>query len=154
MAGRVATCIQFQNSFKLGMDAYHGHAHLLAEVGFIWRMSKNRPYVTDGFRLGREKGPFESKLKSVKWPQFFFHQVLWPIQDIVPSCLDFWQVLHFLEFSLWRRTDKWPDVSQRANGVESHSKLAWVPHMSVSGCCKKLELFIIVQKNHQLRGVC
>ena len=38
MAEGVATCIWCQKSFKPGMDAYHGHAHLLAKC---WVHFKN-----------------------------------------------------------------------------------------------------------------
>lgn len=38
----VATSIRSQKSFKFGTGAYHGHAHMLAEVGVISRMLKNR----------------------------------------------------------------------------------------------------------------
>ena len=41
--------------------AYHGHAYLLAKVGFILRMFKNRLCPTEGVRIG-QKGPFESSL--------------------------------------------------------------------------------------------
>ena len=51
--GRVATCIRCQKLFKHGMDAYEGHAHLVAKVGIISRMSKNRPRWTK-YVLGQE----------------------------------------------------------------------------------------------------
>ena len=67
-------------------------------------------------------------LTSLKWPQFF-HGLVWPIQDTMPSCLDFQQVLHFLEFFRWKKTDKWSGVSQVACGVRNHSNLSLVPTM-------------------------
>jgi hypothetical protein len=47
MAGRDATCIRYQNSFKPDMDAYHGHAQLLEKIGVILCMYKNRPCSTE-----------------------------------------------------------------------------------------------------------
>ena len=41
--------------------AYHGQAYLLAEVGFILRMSKNKLCPTEGVWIG-QKGLFESSL--------------------------------------------------------------------------------------------
>ena len=74
----------------------------------------------------------------------FFHHLLWPIQGIMPSYLDFWQILQLLKFCRWKEANKWLDVSQRANGVKSRLNLAWMPH----NCCNKLESFIHSPENH------
>ena len=52
MGGRVATCIRCQKSYKPGMDDCHGHAHLLEKVGAILRISKSRPCLVKGVRVG------------------------------------------------------------------------------------------------------
>jgi len=58
MTGHVATCWQ---SFKIDMDAYNGHVRLLTKVWVISRMSKNRPCLTKGIRVG-EKAPSKNTL--------------------------------------------------------------------------------------------
>ena len=41
-------------SFKPSMDAYHAHAHLLAKIAVVLRMSKTGTCSTKGVRVGQK----------------------------------------------------------------------------------------------------
>ena len=155
MVGRVATCIRCQKSFKLDMDVYHGHAHLLKKVGVILRMSKTISCSMKSVRLP-EGSLWEHVVffTSLKWPQFF-HGLVWPIQDTMPSCLDFQQVLHFLEFFRWKKTDKWSGMSQVACGVRNHSNLSLVPTMGNAHLPAKVGVISKISKTRpcSMKGV-
>ena len=59
------------NSFKPGMDAYHGHARLLEKVGVISCMFKNRSCSTEGVRVEDRRVHMRACCfsKSLIWPE-------------------------------------------------------------------------------------
>ena len=60
--------------------------------------------------------------KFIPWPSM---RLIW---SIIPVVWVFWLVLHFLEFSRWKKADEWPDVSQLAS-VSGMNSYHWHVHL-------------------------
>ena len=75
------------------MDGYHGHAHLLEEVGNISKMYKTRPCSMEGVYVG-QKAPSESPLflDILEMAPNFFHGLVWQVQGTLATSFTFSKV--------------------------------------------------------------
>jgi hypothetical protein len=118
---------------------------LLAEVGVISCMSKNRPCSTKGVRV-RHKGPYESMFfRHRQMTPNFFSLTYMTNSRHHAKLFEFYINFAFSRVFSVKKADKWMTVSQVAYGVRNHSYLtclpsAWPPVLqkleSFEGCPK------------------
>ena len=94
-----------------------------------------RPCLMEGVRWG-QKAPCDSTLfldilETTKNNCMALYD---QIKALCQAVLVFGKILHLMEFSRSKKTNKWPDVSQVTYGLGDHSNLTWMPSMGTPTC--------------------
>ena len=146
LTGRDATCFCCWNTINFWIQCGSGHTNSLAKFVVIPNMSKNWPRSPEAVRVGAKAPSERSFFYILQMNPIFFHSVLPTWLGCMTSFVPFCHFMIFLQFFRWKHLKHWPDVTQRAIGVEIRSIFGFNVGVGIPAHLQNLRPFRICQK--------